>query len=658
VSNPNVPDLQSLARALGGVVSGGQVLAPGPGHSAADRSLSVKLDAGAPDGFIVNSFAKDDPIECKDYVRAKAGIPPFKPNGKRKPVFDIDKVIAAQSAGAKPKGSIVATYDYTDESGERLYQTCRFEPKDFRQRRPDGKGGWIWNLDGARRVPYRWPELLKFPDATVFVTEGEKDADRVASLGHCATTVACGKWTDDCIRALASRDVLIIEDNDEAGRKKATEAAQALYGTAETIRIVRLPNLPDKGDVSDWLDADARRAEKLVEISFNAPVWTPKDDTATEAPPSPWRFHTDEDPEPTAWLIKGVLPETGTALVSGMWGSFKTTVSLDIAVSVITGEQFAGRFPVKRKGGVAYIAAEGAAGLSSRLTAIARTRGALGALPFAYRSDCPPLTAPDALDKLTIMVKDAAKHLKNRFSAPLVAVFIDTVVTAAGYAKAGDDNDAAVAQRLVSVMSRVSQRTGALVAGVDHFGKVEATGTRGSSAKEGAADTVLALLCDRELNGTVRNTRLAIRKQREGVAGLELPFIPTRIEIGTDQDGEPITRTIIAWEPTPADQAQTSDKGWSRSLRLLRQVLMAALADGKNMQPFSDGPVVRACDLDVVRAEFSKQYPANGNARQKADARRKAFQRAVENAQGRGLVGVREVEGVQFVWLARPEGRP
>src|SRR6476619_4815432 len=123
-----------------------------------------------------------------------------------------------------------------------------------------------------------------------------------------------------------------------------------------------------------------------------------------------------------------------------MWGSFKTTLALDITVSVITGEQFAGRFPVKRKGGVAYIAVEGAAGLSSRLTAIARARGAPGALPFAYSSDCPPLTAPDALDKLTIMVKDAAKHLKDRFGVPLVAVFVDTVVTAAGYAKAGDDN--------------------------------------------------------------------------------------------------------------------------------------------------------------------------------------------------------------------------
>ena len=108
-----------------------------------------------------------------------------------------------------------------------LYQVVRLEPKSFRHRKPDGKGGWIWQ-GSERRVPYRWPELLKYPDATIFICEGEKDADRVASLEHCATTVASGEWTADCVKALAGRDVLILEDNDDAGRKKANEAATAL----------------------------------------------------------------------------------------------------------------------------------------------------------------------------------------------------------------------------------------------------------------------------------------------------------------------------------------------------------------------------------------------------------------------------------------------
>src|SRR5262245_27745418 len=125
-------------------MKGNQVKAPGPGHSAADRSLCVNLDADAPDGFIVHSFANDYPIQCKDYVREKAGLPPFKPNGRRKlkPTFNIGKVIAAQT-NAAPKGNIVAIYDYTDDKGELLYQVVRLEPKSFRQRRPDGNGGWI-----------------------------------------------------------------------------------------------------------------------------------------------------------------------------------------------------------------------------------------------------------------------------------------------------------------------------------------------------------------------------------------------------------------------------------------------------------------------------------------------------------------------------------
>jgi hypothetical protein len=67
---------------------------------------------------------------------------------------------------------IVAAYDYRDESGLLQYQTVRLDPKDFKQRRPDGKGGWIWSLKGVRFVLYRLPELLKRNSETVFICEG------------------------------------------------------------------------------------------------------------------------------------------------------------------------------------------------------------------------------------------------------------------------------------------------------------------------------------------------------------------------------------------------------------------------------------------------------------------------------------------------------
>jgi hypothetical protein len=299
-------DLQTVARALGGEVRGDRVSCPGPGHSAKDRSLSVKLDASAESGFVLHSFADDDPIQCRDYVREKVGLPPWKPsgNGHAKTEAEIERSVLAaimrQSADTGSKSKVVRRHDYTDERGTLLYQVERLEPKRFRQRRPNGQGDWIWKLDDVRRVIYRWPELLQYPDATTFVCEGEKDADRVASLGLCSTTVACGKWTEDCIKALAGRDVVILQDADEAGAKKALAAATALYGTATSIRIVQLPGLtghPNNKDVSDWLDADPRRADKLAEICFDTPLWTPDKAEAadTAAATSESAANSDQD---------------------------------------------------------------------------------------------------------------------------------------------------------------------------------------------------------------------------------------------------------------------------------------------------------------------------------------------------------------------------
>jgi AAA domain len=265
------------------------VLAPGPGHSPADRSLSVKLDPNAPGGYLVHSFAGDDPIVCRDHVREKAGLPAWQPNGngrKRATDTDIDNAVMAaimgQAGTGRPSSPVVARYGYTDENGVLLYQVQRHEPKRFSQRKPDGNGAWTYQLGDVRRVLYRLPELLAYPDGTVFVCEGEKDADRVAALGHCATTLSGGsKWTDDLVEVLRGRDVLILQDDDEPGRGKALAAATALHGTAATVRIVKFPGAKD---VSDWLDADTRNAGKFVDLCFDAPLWTPETaETSTAA---------------------------------------------------------------------------------------------------------------------------------------------------------------------------------------------------------------------------------------------------------------------------------------------------------------------------------------------------------------------------------------
>jgi hypothetical protein len=442
------------------------------------------------------------------------------------------------------------------------------------------------------------------------------------------------------IKAIAEAIAKAAGDEEWKDRRTAAQDAAEAYSTGK--HAFGLPAMRElfgvdvTNKVAEWLDHHA------------------KDDTTPRSKPActPWRYHDDAPAEPTSWLIKGLLPETGVGLLSGQWGTFKTTVALDLSTSAISGAPFAGQFPVKRRGGVVYIAVEGASGLKSRFDAAARERGVPGALPFAWRSDCPALIAPDALDQLTRLMEEPARYLKQQFNADIVLIWIDTIIAAAGYAKPGEDNDTAIAQRVMSVLAGLSQRTSALVLGVDHFGKIVDTGTRGSSAKEGHADIVLAALADRELSGAVVNTRLALRKLREGQTGLEIPFTAKPIEVGTDPDGDPITRVVIDWNPP---QASATNANWSKSLLLLRRVLMNLLADvGVDITPFIDGPTVRAVDIGIVRTEFYKRYAADGDTKQKADARRMAFNRAIKDATAKNLIVTRECGNVQYVWLANP----
>jgi AAA domain len=364
----NAIDPRNLARALGGEVRGDQILAPGPAHSAKDRSLSVKIDPGAPDGFIVHSFAGDDPIICRDYVREKGGLGPFKPSAQSR-----NRQLSTRSSGPR---IVDATYDYKDESGTLLYQVIKYKPKGFSQRRPDGNGGWIPNLRGVRQVLYRLPEILQHPYGTVFVCEGEKDADRVATLGNCATTVA--SWTDDCIKALAGRDIIILQDDDQPGTKKALDAAQALHSVAKSIRIVLLPDLPPGGDVSDWLDADRQRdGEMLARICWDAPEWTPVATLeANDGDPLPLIKSSKEfvaDFVPPDYLVDGLLQEAFLYSLTGATGAGKTAITLRLAASVALGVVFANCETKKRR--VLYLAAENPCRCSHALDCAVATDG-------------------------------------------------------------------------------------------------------------------------------------------------------------------------------------------------------------------------------------------------------------------------------------------
>lgn len=184
----------------------------------------------------------------------------------------------APKQAARQLGKLIAAYDYCDEDGVLLFQVCRYEPKDFRQRRPkEGGKGWDPSVKGVRQVPYRLPHMLKQSTAPVFIVEGEKDVDTLTAEGLVATCNAGGadtgkgsKWSDELVPFFAGREVVILPDNDDAGRKHAALVARKLRNVAASVRILELPGLPHKGDVSDWLAA-GNSAASLMEMVESAP---------------------------------------------------------------------------------------------------------------------------------------------------------------------------------------------------------------------------------------------------------------------------------------------------------------------------------------------------------------------------------------------------
>lgn len=170
---------------------------------------------------------------------------------------------------------IVATYNYTDESEKLLFQKARYEPKDFRCRVPDGKGGWKWKMAGVRKVLYRLPAVIQ--SSIVFVAEGEKDCDALAKYDLVATCNfdGAGKW-DSCYNPFfKDKVVYIIPDNDDAGRNHAAHIFLQLKAVAADCKILELPGLPEKGDVSDFF-ASGGTVQQLGNIIANAPDGLPE----------------------------------------------------------------------------------------------------------------------------------------------------------------------------------------------------------------------------------------------------------------------------------------------------------------------------------------------------------------------------------------------
>lgn len=149
----------------------------------------------------------------------------------------------------EPRLTLVKVYNYYDETGEMLFQKQRFVDqfgkKTFRQRKPDGRGGWTYSLGTTPKILYNLPAVVqaKANGGHIWVVEGEKDADAVADAGEIATTMpnGAGSWNKIHTDVLAGASVTIIADNDKPGLEHAAHVCRELKAAGCEVEVVRPP---------------------------------------------------------------------------------------------------------------------------------------------------------------------------------------------------------------------------------------------------------------------------------------------------------------------------------------------------------------------------------------------------------------------------------
>ena len=274
---------RGIAAAMGGKVSPSNpnmARVPGPGHSKHDDGLVVFVTDSDPEGFTTYSHHGDDWRDCRDYVRSKLGLE--RPEFRKTPLMFQPQKPKGEKTGKK---KLVAEYVYLDRDGKDYHKVNRFEweggAKTFTQEH-SFIDGWSPGDGKLPPIPYNLPALISRHDEPIWLVEGEKNADDLTRLGFLATTAKGGAsqfpQTAEFAQWFDGSTVYALPDNDEPGEKWAASVASAI----PHAKIVRIPGLPPKGDVSDWIAAGGTPQKLLALVSEQT--------VSTELSPTPFQW--------------------------------------------------------------------------------------------------------------------------------------------------------------------------------------------------------------------------------------------------------------------------------------------------------------------------------------------------------------------------------
>jgi RecA-family ATPase len=288
---------------------------------------------------LVHSFAGEDWKAIKDEWRRIGVLPDRERERESAPRQRAGNITVSP-------GRVTAAFNYTDETGRLLFRVERVEPgrngrrKDFRVCCPDGAGGWKAGLNGFEPVPYRLADLFRSrPEEPVYIVEGEKKADALCGLGLMATCnpFGAGKWPASFAPHFQGRDLIVLPDNDAPGRAHAEDVAAKLRDVAASIVRLDLPDLPEKGDVVDWLAAGGT-VEALEALAAKARE-------SAKAPPLPvispasWQ---GLDPPARRWVLDGWMAAGSAAFLTGDGGVGKSLFTQQLCTCLAAGVPFLG----------------------------------------------------------------------------------------------------------------------------------------------------------------------------------------------------------------------------------------------------------------------------------------------------------------------------
>ncbi len=503
--------------------SSGQFKGTCPAHDDHQASLSLKLEG---DRVLLNCFAGCD----FSNVSEKLGVDPKELSDKH-----------YQDNPPPRKSKTVAEYVYKNPDGSPRFVVIRKENKKFLQARINPDGSPEYSMTGISRVPYRLPQLIEAIEKgkTLLLVEGEKDVETAEKLGFIATTFPQGagksEVADQCIEWLKDAEVVLIPDNDESGQSHMQMIGEKLIPVARSIRLLQLPDLGEKEDLSDWVQKGGT-GEELKKLVDHSPIFTPSG--SPESPPEQFFTPFDEIPytEPE-WLIEGILECETMTEIYGESGGGKSFFAIDFGACVATGKAWHGKEVTQGK--VLYMAAEGRRGLQRRQMAWEQANDLRTGKQMLLSADAADLSNEEVIEKLQRDIRSIPE------SENIKLVIVDTLASH----NLGDENSTQDMSRFIYNLGKIQREFKLAIMLVHHVGQAQANKqrSRGSSAIRAALDT--EILIEKNPDGTVtlRNT-----KQKDFEEFSSMTFQLNQIYLKNDQGqeladnyGRPVTSCVL-----------------------------------------------------------------------------------------------------------------